>query len=260
VGDVEHTGGRSSGPPSAAARNTVIALLVAFQISSWAGDLLLSFLIPDHAIVLLAMNDRLRNYALASPYLDALQFYAVSIVRLVAPYPCFFLLGRWYGDGAVRWMEGRTPRIGSVVRTAERWFAKAPYPLVAFIPINLLCVFAGASEMSLAGFVVAKVLGGLVLLFLARQASELLFTPLTAIGDWITDHRLLVVLVTAAIILLSIRVQRSSQGGTEIDHLIHLEEEIEAEEIEAEGIDDRDLTADELGQSGHADPLEPGSF
>jgi membrane protein DedA with SNARE-associated domain len=226
-----------TGPPSRVARNVVVGGLIAFTISSWTGDLLLSVLIPDRAVILLVLNDRLRNYALASPHLDTVEFYAVALVRLVAPYPLFFLIGRWYGDDGVAWMERRTPFLGRLVRRMEALFSRAAYPLVALVPMNVVCVFAGASGMSMAGFLVAKVIGSIVLLVVARRTSLLFDTPLTAIGEWIGDHRLLVLGVSAVLLGASIWLQRRSQGGTEIDHLAHLDSEIAAIDAErrAEG-------------------------
>lgn len=233
-GEVEKGKPERTGPPSAAARNTVIALLLLFQIGSWVGDLLLSFLIPDHPLILLAINDRFRNYPLVVPHTDALAYYVVGTLRLAAPYPLFFLLGRWYGDGAVRWMERGTPALGSLMRFAERCFDKAAVPLVALVHVNMVAVFAGASRMSMRRFLVVKVLGSFVLLAVVRAASTLVEDLMVSVGDWIASHRLFMVVVAAVAIAVTLLLQRRSSGETEIESLVHLEEEIHDIERESE--------------------------
>ena len=205
----------------------MVALLVCFQIGSYLTDVFLSYLISDHTVALLALGDRMRNYPLAVPYVDPLPYYIVGTIRLAAPYPLFFLIGRWYGEPAVRWMQRRLPRLGSLWQGAERLYRKAPYPLVAFLHMNIVAVFAGASRMSMRRYLVVKVLGSLAVLFAIRQLSGLVEGSLTEIGDWLTSNRLLITIGVAVVLALLIAVQRSSGGETDVEALVHLEEELE---------------------------------
>lgn len=215
-----------TGPPSRAARTVVIGLLIGFTVAAWIGDLFLAGLIPDHPAILLALNDRLRNYPLASPHMDPMAFYGIGLARLFAPYPLYFLIGRWYGDAAVRWAERRAPRFGALMRFVERTVSKAAYPMVAFVPLNAVSIFAGASPMSMTGFVVTKLAGSAVILMAARYASEVLFTPLTAFGEWIGQNRLLVFIVCSAAFGAMYWWTRMSGGRTEVGDLAHLEAEL----------------------------------
>ena len=167
--------------------------LIALSVSmGLASDLLVSVLIPGHPLLLVLLSDRIRNLALASPNLSPVAFYGVGFVRLIGPNPLFFLLGRWYGRRAVDWVDGKTPVVGSIVRDAQRWFDKAPRLLVAFLPINTVLVFAGASEMTFATFITVDLLGAAVLTFLVRQASTFFSRELLEAHHWIGTHRLLV--------------------------------------------------------------------
>ena len=49
------------------------------------------------------------------------------------------------------------PMYGRMLRTAEGWFKKASYPVIAIAPNNYFCLFAGASGMPIAGFLIANV-------------------------------------------------------------------------------------------------------
>ena len=61
--------------------------------------------------------------------------------------PLFYLLGYYYGDAAVRWLERKSPSYGPIAREAERLFGRYGYPLVFFAPNAYICLFAGAARM-----------------------------------------------------------------------------------------------------------------
>ncbi len=231
-GPTERPTRRPTGPPSRRARNVVIGLLIAIIVSSWIGDLLLSVLVDRHPLLFIALNSRNRNLVLASPNLDAGSYYSVAFLRLVVSDPLFFLLGRWYGDAAVTWMERKAPSFGSMLRWVERHFGRAAYPLVALAPNNFICLFAGASGMGVTGFLVANVAGTMFRLYLVRTVGDVLSGPLDSVTDWIADHRLLVFAVSAALLGLTIWSERRA-GGTEVTQLARLDEEIAEAEAEA---------------------------
>lgn len=214
-----------SGPPSRAIRNIVVGMLVVCVIAAWSGDLLLGRLIPDHPLVFIMLNSRNRNLVLASPLLDPWSFYGVAFVRLLVSDPLFYILGRWYGDAGVRWMERRTPTYGGMIRTVERWFGKASYPLVAIAPNNFICLFAGAAGMSVAGFFAVNMIGTVVRLVLLRKVGDIFSTPLTSVQNFIGDNRLLVFAISAALLTFTIWSERRA-GGSEVAQLLHLDDEI----------------------------------
>src|SRR3546814_4697253 len=86
--------------------------------------------------------------------------------------PLFFLLGYWYGDQAVSWMERRTRTFGDTMRQVERWFGRFSYPLVFLAPNNVICLFAGAAGMSVAGFFITNLAGTAFRLYLIRRVGE----------------------------------------------------------------------------------------
>lgn len=213
-------------------RNAVIVGLASFTVAAWIGDLLLPVLVPERSHLLLLLNDRLRNFVLVSPHLDAASFYGIGFVRLIAPYPLYFLLGRWYGDASVRWMERRSPLLGSFLRRIERVFSGPAGPLIVLLPLNPVCVFAGAAGMRFRDFLLLKAVGTLTLLVSIRQMSQLIEYPLIELSDWIAANRLLVFVVCATAVGLSIWANWRRTGGSEIGHLANIDEEMAA--IEAE--------------------------
>lgn len=215
------------GPPNALARNVVIGILIAFVVASNLGNAFLSVLVTDRPLVFIALNAQNRSLALASGDLSALSYYVVGFLRLIGPDPFFFLLGRWYGDGAIRWMERKAPTYGELLRQLERWFDKARLPIVAFAPNNYVCLFAGAAGMAWGPFLAANVFGTVTRLWLIRMFSSAFEGPLGSVKSFIADYRWPVLAVSVAVVALSLLADR--RGGRDgIGDLAGLDDDIAA--------------------------------
>jgi membrane protein DedA with SNARE-associated domain len=221
-----------SGPPSRLARNLVIgAVAVLFIAANVANNLGPSFL-DKYPVEFIAMSSTNRNLVLASGYLDPWTFYLVGFVRLVISDPLFFLLGRWYGDAGIRWMERKSPMYGRMLRTAEGWFKKASYPVIAIAPNNYFCLFAGASGMPIVGFLVANVGGTIVRLFLLRTFGNLFDEPLDAVRHFIVRNRLAFFVIGLIALVGSLWADRRSGG--EIEGVLELDREVSAAQEDQE--------------------------
>ena len=176
-------------PPGRRALVFLSVPIVGFIVLSSVGDALAPSLVDTHPLLLLAMNARNRNLILVTNQLDAWSYYLVGTVRLLISDPLFFLLGVWYGDLALEWMERRTKSLGRVLRRCEGWFSKAAYPMVFLAPNQYICVFAGAAGMSTAGFLAVNLAGTLARLFLIRQLGSAFDAPIQDVLDFIGDNR-----------------------------------------------------------------------
>lgn len=217
--------------PSRRAITLVSIPLIFLVIISYVGDALAPSLVDRHPAWLIALNARTRNLALVTNDLDPWTYYGIGLVRLVVSDPLFFLLGYWYGDAAVEWMERRTRTWGQMLRQVERWFSKAAYPIVFVAPNNYICLFAGASGMSIRAFVVLNVTGSIFRLWLVRVFGRAFEAPIDSVVDWIADNRAILLVVTVGLVLLSIAMEARS-GETEVESLAHLDDELEEAEEE----------------------------
>lgn len=216
-------------------RNLVVGTLITFVIASYVGNIFMSVLVTERPLLFIALNAQNRNLALAAGELDALSFYVVGFVRLLGPDPLFFLIGRWYGDGAIRWMERTAPSYGAILRQLEQWFDKARLLVVAVAPNNPVCLFAGAAGMTMAAFLVANVIGTIGRLVLIRAFSSVFEDLLGSIRGFIGDYRWPLTALSVLLVVVTIWMDR--RGGRDgVGDLVHLEAGIaEAEaELEAE--------------------------
>lgn len=218
-----------TGPPSTLARNVVIGILVGFVVASYAGNLFLSVLVTERPLLFISLNAQNRNLALASGELSAVSFYVVGFLRLVAPDPLFFLLGRWYGDAAIRWMERRAPSYGAVLRSLERGFHRSRVAVVAFAPNNPVCLFAGASGMSWRVFALANVVGTVIRLGLIRAFASVFEGPLGSLRAFIGDYRWPLLAVSFVLVALTMWSDRKA-GRESIGDLVTMDEDIQAAE------------------------------
>jgi membrane protein DedA with SNARE-associated domain len=222
----EHS--RAARPRPSRTQLTLVAIpIIGLIILSNVGDALAPDLVNSHPLRLLVMNARNRNLILVTNNLDAPSYYIVGTLRLLLADPLFFLLGHWYGDTAIRWMEGRTKTFGNTLRQMEGWFAKAAYPVVFIAPNQYICLFAGAAGMSVTGFFIANLSGTIVRLYLIRRLGETFEAPIDDLLEWIRDYRtpLLVISIALFAVVMINELRRETTG---------LEELAEAAEHEAE--------------------------
>lgn len=222
-------GSRATGPPSRLARNTVVGILIAFVVASNVANAFLSVLVTDHPLLFMGLNAQNRNLALASSEVSTWSFYVVGFLRLIGPDPFFFLLGRWYGDGAIRWVERKAPTYGELIRHLERWFERARLPVVAIAPNNYVCLFAGASDMAWTPFLVANVIGTIGRLWLVRMFSGVFEGPLGSIRGFIGEYRWPLLALTLALVAFSIVSERRAGRDAVLD-LAAMDDNIEQHE------------------------------
>src|SRR4051795_8724034 len=133
--------------PSRRTLALLVTPIVVLVIASSVGDALTTTWAQDHPLALITLNARNRILVLTTNQLDALPYYTVGTLRLLVSDPLFYLLGVFYGERAVAWMEQKAPTYGGFLRKVEKWFGKASYPLVFIAPNNFICLVAGAAGM-----------------------------------------------------------------------------------------------------------------
>jgi membrane protein DedA with SNARE-associated domain len=220
-------------PPSRARLWLVLGPLIVLVVAAQIGDAFAPTLAVDHPLLLIILNARNRNLVLVTNSLDALSFYTVGFFRLLASDPLFYILGFWYGDAGVKWVERKSSNAGNFLRTWEWMFQKAAWPLVAIAPNNFICLFAGAAGMAPPVFLALNVVGTAVRLYLIRVLGETFEAPLGSLLDFIRDYRIPLTAASIAIVVLTLVYDRRTGKG-ELEALTSIEDELGTEEDPAE--------------------------
>lgn len=212
-------------PPRRAVWLVGIAIGV-LVVANNVGNIFTTTLAEDHPAVLLALNSSNRSLALTTNQLDWWSYYGLGMMRLLVADPLFFLLGTWYGDAGLRWVERRLPSQAETVRILERGFEKASYVLVAFAPNNPICLLAGASGMRLRWFLVCNVAGTVARLALIAWVGDVFSDAIEDVLGFFADYRI-PLLIASAVIFGGFFAYDLIKGGGDINVVKQLEEESE---------------------------------
>jgi membrane protein DedA with SNARE-associated domain len=204
---------------------TPIVILV---IASNVGSALAPTLVNDHPLLLILLDARNRHLVLVANQLDAVSYYTVGFFRLVLSDPLFFLLGFWYGEAALTWMDRKAGSFGRFLRSMEQFFGVAAYPLVFLAPNNFVCLFAGAARMNPFVFIALNASGTLARLYAIRVLGEVFESPIDSVLDFIREYRWPLTALTVAIVVVQLVVERR-RGTSEIEGIDELEHELGGE-------------------------------
>ena len=221
---VSRTSSPARTPPSPHTLRWLIGPVIFLVICSNVANVMWATLHEDHPLLLIALSSINRYLILVSDQLDPVSYYTVGTLRLLVSDPLFFLLGYWYGDRALEWLDARAPTYGPMVRRFEDLFGKAAWPLVLIAPNNYICLFAGAAGMRVSVFFAVNLVGTVGRLYLIRVLGETFSTPIETARDFISEYQWWFLALSAAAVAWSLRNEFS--GGGEIDQLRHLEDDL----------------------------------
>lgn len=211
-------------PPGRHTLKWLVAPIVVLIICSNIANVMWPTLSEDHPLLLIALSSINRYLLLVSDQLDPVSYYAVGTARLVVSDPLFFLLGYWYGDRALEWVDRKSPTYGPMLRKFQDAFGKAAWPLVLLAPNNYICLFAGAAGMRVGLFFALNLVGTVGRLYLIRVTGDVLSSPIDGVQDFIGRYQWQLVAVSALFVAWSLR--NEFRGDGEIDDLRHLDEEL----------------------------------
>ncbi|MPY94144.1 MAG: hypothetical protein GEV08_14110 [Acidimicrobiia bacterium] len=212
----------AAGPAHAPGRWALVALVVPILImvvASNVANAMWPTLVNDHPLLLLSLSSINRYLVATTPVTDAVPFFLVATVRLLLPDPFIFLLGWWYGDRGLGWLNRRFP---SVIRSwvvFERVFRKARYPAVLIAPNNAVCLLAGMDRMPVRAFVPLNIVGTIGRVVLIRMTGDLFSVQVSDGLGFVERYRwwLLGISVTAVVFgLVSDVVGRKARDEAEV--------------------------------------------
>ena len=218
-------------------RRRLTALLVpigCLVVASNVGRALTATLVNEHPLLLLALDARNVSVLAVSGSLDAVSYYLVGTLRLLLSDPLFYLLGYWFGEAALAWVDRRGGSIGRFLRDAEGFFAKAAYPLVFLAPNNYICLFAGASRMRPAVFLTLNVSGTIARLALLRYVGDVFDGPRDSVLGFIGDYQLPLT-IFGIVVIGGQALWDRRRGSGELGALSDLEEAVQQDVRHDEG-------------------------
>jgi membrane protein DedA with SNARE-associated domain len=204
----------------------LLAPIVAFTIAGMVVGAIAPALIKHHPLVVIFFQPINRYLILASTRVATWEFFAVAFVRLVLTDPLYFLLGRWFGDGALDWIENKTGNSG-MVPFIKKWFGRAGPAIVFIAPNAYVCLLAGANRMKLRLFIALNVTGTLLRLVLIKATGDVFEPILRPVVDFIDKYRWQFVVLSVVLLLVQ-SLSNRKQGKTGELSVSTMEAELEA--------------------------------
>lgn len=105
-------------------------------------------LVDENPILVISLSSRNRNLFGSVPYIDPLAYSLIGFFRVLAAGVALYLVGRWYGQRALGWVEGNMGELPAIYRWTESavdrfgWLA-----LVAMPGSNVVCLLVGHRKM-----------------------------------------------------------------------------------------------------------------
>jgi len=202
-------------------RRTLVLLVTPIVVITSLGFLATAFtpaLATHHPLLLIALDARNRFLVLARG-VDLVPFVVVAVLRRTLSDPLFYILGRLYGEGALRWLEKKGGG-GQLVVITEKIFKRAAYPMVFLFPGAIVCALAGQTGMPAAGFLIANLAGTLTSVIAVRIFSAAISSPVEGLLHFFDRHLVATTSVSVALVVLSLLLNRA-QGrlDTGLDEL-----------------------------------------
>lgn len=234
-------------PPPRRALPILVIPIIGMIVATNIGHALSPTLITEQPELMLLLNSQNRYLLLAGQNLDTPVYFAIGMFRLLLPDPFFYLLGYWYGDRAIRWIETKSPTYGTSIRYLERAFTKASWPLVVALPNNPVSLLAGSARMTPLVFAVLDIVGTFGRLVIIRVLGDIFSGPVDWFLGLLTTYRVPLTVVSFLVVaVIVLRDWRTGRG--QIEQLLEMEHDIE-----------EDIEHDPGLAGGTAPPADPSS-
>ena len=205
----------------------VVAPIIVLAIVGTVTTALTPALAAKHPLLLIALEARNRNLVLARE-VDFLPFLLVATLRRTLTDPLYYVLGKYYGDSAVRWLEVKAG-MGSYARLMERVFKKASYPAVFFFPGAIVCALAGVIRMRFPVFLALNLAGTVFAVVSLKLFGDAVASPVEALIDFFDRNLVTTTIVSIVLVVLSVVLGRL-ENQLSVKDIDDLEREAAAEQ------------------------------
>ncbi|MGH9278052.1 MAG: DedA family protein [Acidimicrobiales bacterium] len=184
----------------------IVVPIIVLSGVAFVASALTPTLAAKHPLLLILMEARNRNLILAER-VSFWPFLIVATFRRTLSDPLYYLLGKYYGDRAIRWLEVNAG-MGSYARLMERIFKKASYPAVFLFPGAIVCAMAGVTGMRFGVFMLLNVAGTISAVVALKVFGNVFSAPVEGIVGFFNRNLVVTTAISIALVALSIVVSR----------------------------------------------------
>jgi membrane protein DedA with SNARE-associated domain len=181
-----------------------VVAFVALVVCTNVGGAIFSKLLKHHPLQLLMLSSRNRYLVLTAPLTSFAPWAVVGAVRLAAAALVCHMIGRCYGDKALRWFWKFLGMPQEQVARFEAQVAKAEWVMVPFfVGSNIVWALTGAAKTSWRRLAPMFVVGTAGRLLLLRWLAHEFRSQLLSVVNWTNKYQIPILVASVAIVVLA---------------------------------------------------------
>lgn len=191
------------------ARRTVLAATSGLFVVGTIGSNIGPALVDERPELVLLLSSRNRNLFGSVPYIDLAPYVVIGFFRVLAAAVALYFCGKFFGEKAVRWLEGQTGKPPRIYTWLERAVDKlGVWAVIIFPGSNVVCLLVGHRGMKARTFLVFVSIGIVLKLWILRVFGRLLEDQIRSFLDFIDQYQWWIVIGLFALSLLQGQLRR----------------------------------------------------
>lgn len=195
--------------PSSLARRSVLAITSGLFVLGTIGSNIGPALVDERPELVLLLSSRNRNLFGSVPYIDLLPYVLIGFLRVLAAAVALYFCGRFFGEKAVRWLEGRAGEPPRIYVWLERTVDKmGVWAVIIFPGSNVVCLLVGHRGMKPRSFLIFVSIGIAIKLWVLRVLGRIFESEIRSFLDFIDEYQWWLVIGLFALSLLQGQFRR----------------------------------------------------
>ena len=197
-------------------RKAVLTLTTMLFVIGTVGSNIGPALVDERPRLVLTLSSRNRNLFGSVPYIDLLPYVLIGFVRVLAAAVALYFCGRYFGEKAVRWLEGQTGEPPRIYVWLERAVDKMGVWAVIIFPGSIVvCLLVGHRGMKPRTFLIFVSIGIAIKLWVLRVLGRIFESEIRSFLDFIDKYQWWLVGGLFALSLLQGQFRRGPKGSRE---------------------------------------------
>ena len=195
--------------PSSLARRSVLAITSGLFVLCTIGSSIGPALVDERPELVLLLSSRNRNLFGSVPYIELLPYVLIGFLRVLAAAVALYFCGRYFGEKAVRWLEGQAGEPPRIYVWLERAVDKmGVWAVIIFPGSNVVCLLVGHRGMKPRTFLIFVSIGIAIKLWVLRVLGRVFESEIRSFLDFIDEYQWWLVIGLFALSLLQGQFRR----------------------------------------------------
>ncbi len=179
------------------------------------GNLLFGALLEGHREILIALNPINQNLILShgEEEIAALPYYSIAFARLMLATPIYFLLGFWYSEKTLTWIENRSKTYGPLVRKEQKTLQKYAYLMLLIAPSTIFYLIAAVLKIPAKIFFPLVALGTVARLIAIRWFGFKAGGAIETVRNFIGEYQIPVLVFSALMVVWFVFSEFKGKGS-----------------------------------------------